>query len=101
MRYESIRAAGNGYILSDNLGNEMVAKTLVEAAQIAGEQVNSTSATLYTERYSLGDLHLVRDFMRDGRKVEAIKHLRYCFSPRLGLREAKDIVECFWPKEVE
>ena len=101
MRYESIRSAGNGYILTDTLGNEMVAKTLVEAAQIAGEQVNSTSATLYAEEYGLADLHAVRDFMRDRKKIESIKYLRDCFSPCLGLREAKDIVECFWPKEVE
>jgi hypothetical protein len=101
MRYESIRAAGNGYILSDNLGNEMVAKTLVEAAQIAGEQVNSTSATLYDKERGLGDLHMVRDYMQQHQKINAIKFLRDCFSPRLGLREAKDIVECFWPKEVE
>lgn len=101
MRYKNIRSVGNGYILSDNHGNEMVAKTLVEAAQIAGEHVNSTSATLYTKDYSLGDLHRVRDCMLLHQKMEAIKHLRDCFSPRLGLREAKDIIECFWPKKVE
>jgi ribosomal protein L7/L12 len=102
MRYENIRTAGNGYILSDNLGNEMVAKTLVEAAQIAGEHINSTSMTCYSKEYSISDLRRVHFLAREGHKIEAIKLLRDCFSPRLGLREAKDIVECFfYPKKTD
>jgi ribosomal protein L7/L12 len=42
-------------------------------------------------------LSAARACFRDGKKIEAIKILRDCFTPRLGLREAKELIEvlCF------
>ena len=90
---EKIQVASNGFVLTDSRGNIFVAKTLAEAATIAGETVPSNGATTYTSGYNQTDLIHVRELAIAGRKVDAIKLLRDCFSPRLGLREAKEIVE--------
>jgi ribosomal protein L7/L12 len=93
MNLESIRAASNGFIIVDDRLNEYVAKTLIEAAQIVGEIVPDTQGTRYALGMTPGDLSVARACFRDGKKIEAIKILRDCFTPRLGLREAKDMIE--------
>jgi hypothetical protein len=97
MRLETIRAAKNGFILEDEYGNLHVAKTLIEAAQIVGDIVPDTQGTRYAVGMNCGDLSAARACFRDGKKIEAIKILRDCFTPRLGLREAKELIEvlCF------
>jgi ribosomal protein L7/L12 len=97
MKLDNIRVVFNGFVLEDSRGTEYVAKSLTEAAVIAGEGAPNYSATLYANNYSKNDMHIVREHMSDRNKVAAIKALRDCFSPMLGLREAKDIVETFWP----
>lgn len=93
MNVKNIRVAQNGFVLEDTFGNLHVAKTLLEVAQLAGESVPSTTSSVYAPGFDSNDLNAVKHYMRDGRKIDAIKLLRDMFSTRLGLREAKDIVE--------
>lgn len=93
MHLGNIKAANNGFILEDVYGHLYVAKTLFEAAQIAGESVPSTASSTYAKGFDSNDLNNVKHYVREGRKIEAIKLLRDMFTTRLGLREAKDIVE--------
>lgn len=93
MKLESVRAVSNGFVLVDDRLNEYVAKTLIEAAQIAGEIVPADSGSHYALGMTPGDLSVAKACARDGKKIEAIKILRNCFVPRLGLREAKDLIE--------
>ena len=93
MRLEKINVAMNGFVLEDDYGNMHIAKTLLEAAQIAGESVPPTTSSIYAPGVDSNDLNNVKHYMREGKKIEAIKLLRDMFTTRLGLREAKDIVE--------
>ena len=94
MKLEGIGVAENGFILHDSFGKTHVAKTLTEAAMIAGEvTVQPTAYTNYSPGFSQTDLRDVKTLYKQGDKVAAIKMLRDCFSPRLNLREAKDLVE--------
>lgn len=93
MRLEKITIAQNGFVLEDAYGNLHVAKTLAEAAQIAGESIPASGYTNYSVGFSAEDLSTVKRYMRDGQKINAIKLLRDCFAPRLGLREAKELAE--------
>lgn len=94
MKLEGIGVAENGFILHDSFGKTHVAKTLSEAAMIAGEGlVQPTSYTVYSPGFSQTDLRDVTILYKQGNKIAAIKMLRDCFSPRLGLKEAKELVE--------
>lgn len=95
MKVESIRVAQNGFVLEDAYGNIHIAKTLLEAAQIVGEAVPSSTSTTatYAQGFDSNDLNNVKHYMREGHKIEAIKLLRNMFTARLGLRESKDLVE--------
>ena len=93
MRLEKINVAMNGFVLEDDYGNMHIAKTLLEAAQIAGESVPPTTSSAYAPGFDSNDLNNVKHYMCEGKKIEAIKLLRDIFTTRLGLREAKDIVE--------
>ncbi len=93
MLIENIKVAHNGFIVEDGHGNLYIAKTLLEAAQIAGEEVPNPSSTQYSVGFSANDLNNIKYFAREGRKIDAIKLMRDCFAPRLGLREAKELIE--------
>ena len=94
MKLEGIGVAENGFILHDSFGKTHVANTLAEAAIIAGEgPVQPSARTLYSPGFSQTDLREVKVLYKHGDKIAAIKMLRDCFSPRLNLREAKDLVE--------
>lgn len=94
MKLEGIGFAENGFVLHDSFGKMYVAKTLTEAAMIAGEvTVQPTTATVYTPGFGQDDLRDVKILYKQGDKIAAIKMLRDCFSPRLNLREAKELVE--------
>ena len=93
MRLDKITVAQNGFILGDSYGHLHIAKTLLEAAGIVGETVPNPSGTNYTAGFDSNDLNNVRNLFRQGQKIEAIKILRNVFTPRLGLREAKELVE--------
>lgn len=93
MRLEKINVAMNGFVLEDDYGNLHIAKTLLEAAQIAGEAVQPTTHSVYAPGFDSNDLNKVTHYMREGKRIDAIKLLRDMFTARLGLREAKDIAE--------
>lgn len=93
MRLENIRVAQNGFVLEDACGNLHVARTLTEAAQIAGEFPPNPSAGGYAPGSNADNLREARREAQAGKKINAIKIIRDCFVPRLGLKEAKEIVE--------
>lgn len=94
MKIEGIGVAENGFILHDSFGKTHVAKTLTEAAMIAGEVTVQPSAwTLYSPGFNQCDLRYVKILYKQGDRIAAIKMLRDCFSPKLGLKEAKELVE--------
>ena len=88
-----IRTVSNGFIINRN-GQESIAKTLLEAAEIVGEYTPPTRQyTRYREDKTKYDLSQVVAAANRGHKIDAIKALRNCFEPPLGLLEAKEIVE--------
>ena len=93
MKLENIRMAQNGFVIEDSYGNLYVAKTLFEAAGLVGEIVPTSTTSTYAPGFDSNDLNNVKHYMREGRKIEAIKLLRDMFTARLGLRESKDLVE--------
>ena len=102
MKFQSIRAANNGFVLESTYGDTYIAKTLIEAAQLAGEipPTDSTavyaptdSTVVYAPNMGANQLTEAKSLAQQGYKIDAIKKLRDCFVPRLGLREAKDLIE--------
>ena len=93
MHLENIKIAQNGFVIEDSYGNLYIAHTLLEAARLAGETVPDGGRTEYNTNRSAADLDAVRCMFQAGDKIGAIKLLRDCFTPRLALREAKDLVE--------
>lgn len=93
MRLDNIRVAQNGFVLEDDRGYMHVAKTLTEAAQIAGEFPPNLATAVYAPGLSAHNLLDARREALAGNKINAIKIVRDCFTSKLGLREAKDIVE--------
>lgn len=88
-----IRTVSNGYILEDAYGNTLVARSLMEAAQINGEAPVISNTVHYYTGKGAHTLENIRNLSRDGQKIEAIKELRDLFSHRLGLKEAKEMIE--------
>jgi hypothetical protein len=95
MQIEKIHIAQNGFVLKDSLGRMHIAPTLRDAADLVGEFPRPSANTVvqYATGFEVNDLKSVNRYFREGRKIDAIKLLRDCFIPRLGLREAKDLVE--------
>lgn len=93
MHLENIKIAMNGFILEDVYGNLHIAQTLLEAARMAGEAVPGSGYTNYNPGRGPSDLRQVRSLALEGQKISAIKILRDAFNPRLGLKEAKELVE--------
>jgi len=93
MKLDNIRVAQNGFVLEDAYGNLHIAKTLVEAAQIAGETAPPEDKVVYAGGHDAGDLAKAKARACEGYKIDAIKILRNAFTPPLGLREAKELLE--------
>ncbi len=91
----TIRMVRNGYILTDWNGDEHIALTLVEAARIVGEILPDNTTVKYASGENRSALEKARVSFHAGQKIEAIKYVRNAFTPRLGLLEAKDLVEAF------
>ena len=91
----TIRTARNGYILTDWNGDEHIALTLIEAARIVGEILPDNTTVKYASGENRSALEKARVSFHAGQKIEAIKYVRNAFTPRLGLLEAKDLVEAF------
>ena len=92
MRPFKIHVAQNGYVLEDEFGNFHIAATLHDLGRLTGEMVTH-SYTIYESDMGANHLNSVRAMAADGQKIKAIMLLRDCFTPRLGLREAKDLIE--------
>ena len=97
----SIHRAKNGWVVNSRWdGPSYVATslheiaTLVEGEAPAKEAVAQTYSS-YAEGFSANDLYTIKSFAAAGRKIDAIKLLRNCFTARLNLKEAKEIVEVF------
>lgn len=87
-----IRSVANGYII--NLyGEEHIAASLLDAAEIVGEYVPSDKNTTYAAGMDSRNLAAVREEAIRGNKINAIRLLRNCFTPTLGLRESKELIE--------
>lgn len=93
MKLERIQVANNGFVLESTYGDTHIAKTLIEAAQIVGEITPATTTVVYAAGMGANQLSQVKDLAQQGYKIDAIKLLRDCFNSKLGLREAKDLVE--------
>ena len=97
-----ITQAENGFVITKENGDLFIYKTLREMADdLEGPAANfwpapvivSNTNAVYAPDYYACNLGNVRRAALLGRKIDAIKELRNCFVPRLGLKEAKDIVE--------
>ena len=95
MDIKKMHVAQNGFVLEDSFGRMHIASTLHEAAQLAGESPRPSVNTVvrYDAGFGVGNLKQVRSHYYNGHKIEAIKLLRDCFTPRLGLLEAKELIE--------
>lgn len=97
----TIETVENGYIFTqgDTWGNNrrFVATTLTELAKVAEPDTfprdASNTAISYKADYGKSSVEAARWEVRNGNKITAIKILRECYNYRLGLREAKDLVE--------
>jgi ribosomal protein L7/L12 len=98
----SITRANNGWIANSRWdGPSYIATSLHELATLVEGSApvkpqESESATIYScyaENFTVQDLYHVKTLAQAGNKIEAIKHMRKCFTPWLNLREARDLVE--------
>lgn len=67
--------------------------TLVEGPAPVKPQESATVYSSYADGFTVQDLYHVKNLAQEGRKIDAIKHLRNCFTARLNLKEAKELVE--------
>lgn len=89
-----IRQVNNGYIVEYN-GNTFIAKSLLEAASLAGEDV--PTKTVYHSTCSAETLKDAKERFYHGDRIGAVKTVRNAFNPPLGLREAVNIVDTWKP----
>lgn len=89
-----IEQAENGFIYTDDLGRLFIYKTLTELANNVEGSVNqSPRGTHYAAGYSVKHLDTVRCLLNLGKKIDAIMLLRDIYEPRMGLKEAKELVD--------
>ena len=95
-----ITQAENGFVVTKENGDLFVYKTLREAADdlegrvaISRREAATIANAVYAPGYYVRNLEIVRRAAMEGRKIDAIKELRSCFVPKLGLKEAKEIIE--------
>ncbi len=96
----TITRANNGWVANSRWdGPSYVATslhelaTMVEGPAPVKPQESATVYSSYSEGFDISDLYHVKTLAQAGRKIEAIKHLRNCFTARLNLKEAKELVE--------
>jgi ribosomal protein L7/L12 len=92
-----ITTADNGFLVDQAWGTKHVFTSFTEAAKHFGEPIAAPksidSYTRYADGLTAYTLREVRRNYNEGQKITAIKLLRDAFEPRLGLREAKELVE--------
>jgi ribosomal protein L7/L12 len=103
----TITRANNGWVANSRWdGPSYVATSLHELATLVEGpapvikdsffSLPETPATVYSayaEGFTVQDLYHIKTLAQAGRKIDAIKHLRNCFTARLNLKEAKELVE--------
>lgn len=98
----TITRAANGWIANSRwYGPSYIATSLHELATLvegpaptpAKPQESETAYSSYNEGFNAIDLYKVKSLAQSGRKIDAIKHLRKCFTAQLNLKEAKELVE--------
>lgn len=91
----NITVATNGYLVEDDNGNLFIAHTLQEAGRLIGEAFEhpANMRTLYAQGSNGNSLIDVHRLAMEGKRIQAVKALRACFKPSLGLREAVDLVD--------
>ena len=105
----SITRANNGWVANSRWdGPSYIATSLHELATLVEGpapavkddffSLPETPATVYSsyaEGFTVQDLYHVKTLAQEGRKIDAIKHLRNCFTVKLGLKETKELIEVF------
>ena len=92
----TITDCDNGFMVSHGFGNRVVFTSFTAAAEHFGEPPRPSLGshhTTYQPDTGAYTLREARLHYRDGRKIQAIKLLRNAFTPRLGLREAIELLE--------
>ena len=87
-----ITQAENGFVVTKSNGDLYIYKSLHDMATDLEGPVSLTG-TIYAPGCNARNLEIVQHAAREGRKIDAIKELRNCFAPRLGLKEAKELIE--------
>lgn len=97
-----IEQAENGFVVTKSNGDLYIYKTLREMADdIEGRTYTPVPApepvinkgTVYAADKNANHLSQVKRLAERGYKIDAIKELRSIYSPKLGLKEAKELVE--------
>lgn len=95
-----ITQAENGFVVTKSNGDLYIYKSLHDMATDLEGPVYapaplpvSLTSTIYAPNCNARNLEIVRHAAIEGRKIDAIKELRNCFVPRLGLKEAKELIE--------
>jgi ribosomal protein L7/L12 len=87
-----LKQAINGFIYTNDHGDVYIYSTLTElAAAVEGRSPGNYTA--YAPGKSIVNLREVRGLALNREKISAIKELRNTFTPTLGLKEAKEVVE--------
>ncbi len=96
----TITRANNGWVANSRWdGPSYIATslhelaTMVEGPAPVKPQESATVYSAYAEGFTVQDLYHIKTLAQAGRKIDAIKHLRNCFTARLNLKEAKELVE--------
>ena len=94
-----IKKAKNGFVVYESAGDMSIYPSLHDMADaIEGPAGGVQSGlhygnTVYAPDATALNLTRLRGWAAVGRKIDAIKELRNTFEPKLGLKEAKDIIE--------
>lgn len=92
-----IEQAQNGFVVTTDGGDLFIYRTLQEMADAIEGRAYApapvSTPTVYAPGKNAQDLYTVRRLAKEGRKIDAIKELRNVFEPRLGLKEAKELIE--------
>jgi ribosomal protein L7/L12 len=92
-----ITEAKNGFII-EIAGEIYILQSLsdlwsIEVERYTVREIGTTELNVYGNNYGPANLLSVRSLVCSGKKIEAIKLLRNIYTFRLGLKEAKELVE--------
>lgn len=70
-----------------------ICRALYAKDEFVVSRAGDSGCTYYSQGSNVFVLSAVKTHIRNGRKIEAIKTLRNMYTPKLGLKEAKELVE--------